>query len=176
MRRAAALALVLALSLPAAADVFLVRHADKKTPDEQSLLSAKGHKRAKDLARTLSSVKLKAIYRTEYERTGQTAAPTAAAQGLTPILVQSDDVKGLAAKLRAVPAGENVLVVGHSDTVPDLIAELGVSTRVALGNYDYDNLFVVSPRAGGEPGFLRLHYGDPSPAAPAAPAAMKRKP
>src|SRR6185312_6413378 len=111
MKRGLAL-LLLGLAISARADIFLVRHADKKTPDEQSLLSAKGHKRAKDLARTLSSVKLKAVYRTEFERTGQTAAPTAAAQGLTPIEVKSDDVKGLAKTLRALPAGENVLVVG----------------------------------------------------------------
>lgn len=175
MRRAALAALALGLALPAAADIFLVRHADKTTPDEESLLSPKGLKRADDLRRALSSVKLKAVYRTEFKRTLQTAAPTAAEHELTPIETKSDDVQGLAKVLRALPAQDDVLVVGHSDTVPDLLAELGVSTRIVLGNYDYDNLFIVSPRASGEPGFIRLHYGDPSPAAPAAPAAMKRK-
>jgi phosphohistidine phosphatase SixA len=174
MRRSLAAALLLGLVLPASADVFLVRHADKKTPDEQSLLSTKGLRRAEDLRRVLSSVTLKAVYRTEYERTRQTAAPTAAEHHLTPIMTQSDDVKGLAKLLRALPPGENALVVGHSDTVPELLNELGVSTKVALGNYDYDNLFIVSPRASGEPEFLRLHYGEPSPKAPAAPPAMKR--
>ncbi|HEX4048687.1 MAG TPA: phosphoglycerate mutase family protein [Elusimicrobiota bacterium] len=176
MRSAALAALLLGLCLPASADIFLVRHADKKTPDEKSLLSSAGLKRAGDLARVLSSANIKAVYVTEYERTRQTAAPTAAEHGLTPIVVNSDDVKGLAARLRALPPGEDALVVGHSDTVPDLLTELGVSTKVAIGNFDYDNLFLVAPRASGEPDFQRLHYGAPSPRAPAAPAAMKRKP
>jgi broad specificity phosphatase PhoE len=176
VRSAALAALALALALPASADIFLVRHADKTTPDEQSLLSPKGLKRADDLRRTLSSVNLKAVYHTEFKRTLQTAAPTASEHKLVPIETKSDDVQGLAKTLRARPAQEDVLVVGHSDTVPELLNELGVSTKVALGNFDYDNLFIVSPRAAGEPGFIRLHYGEPSPTAPAAPAAMKRKP
>jgi broad specificity phosphatase PhoE len=170
----ATLALALALALPAAADVFIVRHADKKSSDEQSLLSAAGFKRAEDLRRVLSSVKLKAVYRTEFKRTLQTAAPTAAEHALTPIEVKSDDVKGLAKTLRALPGDEDVLVVGHSDTVPDLLNELGVSTRVAIGKGDYDNLFIVAPRGAGEPGFHWLHYGDAPPAA--APAEMKPRP
>jgi broad specificity phosphatase PhoE len=175
MSRAAPLALLLALALPAAADVFIVRHAEKKNPkDEQSTLSAAGFKRADDLRRFLSSVMLKAVYHTEFKRTLQTAAPTAAAHKLPPIEVKSDDVKGLAKRLRALPPEEDVLVVGHSDTVPDLLQELGVSTRVAIGSGDYDNLFIVAPREKGEPGFHWLHYGD-APAGSAAAAAMKRK-
>jgi broad specificity phosphatase PhoE len=175
MTRAAALALVLALSAPAGADIFIVRHAEKKNPkDDQSTLSAAGFKRAEDLKRVFSSTDLKAVYRTEYERTLQTAAPTAAAHKLAPILLNSDDVKGLAKALRARPPLEDVLVVGHSDTIPDLLHELGVSTRAAIGSGDFDNLFIVSLHENGAPGFHWLHYGD-APAV-SAPAAMKRKP
>jgi broad specificity phosphatase PhoE len=169
-------ALVLALSLPAAADVFIVRHAERKDlKDDKSTLSDAGFKRANDLRRVLSSVDLKAVYRTEYERTRQTAAPTAAAHKLTPIELKSDDVQGLAKALRARSPLEDVLIVGHTDTIPDLLHELGVSTRAAIGSGDYDNLFIVAPRENGEPGFHWLHYGNASPA-PAAPAATKRKP
>jgi broad specificity phosphatase PhoE len=176
MTRAVLAALLLAACVPASADIFLVRHADKKSADEQALLSPAGLKRADDLRRVLSSVKLKAVYHTEFKRTLQTASPTAAEHKLAPIEVKSDDVQGLAKILRALPPQDDVLVVGHSDTVPDLLQELGVSTRVAIGGFDYDNLFVVSPRAAGEPDFHWLHYGDASPRAPAAPAAMKRTP
>ena len=162
MSLAVALALVLALSFPATADVFIVRHAEKKNPkDAQSTLSAAGFKRAEDLRRVLSSVDLKAVYLTEYERTRQTAAPAAAGHKLAPIELKSDDVRGLAKLLRARPPLEDVLVVGHSDTIPDLLHELGVSTRAAIGSGDYDNLFIVSLRATGEPGFHWLHYGKP---------------
>lgn len=174
MRLAASLTLALALSVPVAADVFIVRHADKKSSDEQSLLSPAGLKRADDLRRVLHSVKLKAIYHTEFKRTLQTAAPTAAEHKLVAIELKSDDVQGLAKTLRALPPQDDVLVVGHSDTVPDLLNELGVSTRVAIGSADYDNLFIVSLRDPEETSFHWLHYGD-VPAAAAA-AAMKRKP
>lgn len=174
MRRGLAL-LLLVLSISARADIFLVRHAEKKDPkDDKSTLSKAGLKRAEDLKRALSSVDLKAVYHTEYERTRQTAGPTAAAHQLTPIVTNSDDVKGLAKALRALPSNEDVLVVGHSDTIPDVLHELGVSTTVVIAPNDYDSMFLVSPRAQGEPDFHVLHYGD-SPA-PAAPAAMKRKP
>lgn len=175
MKRGLALVL-LGLAISARADVFLARHAEKKNPkDDKSLLSKAGLKRAEDLKRTMSSVDLKAVYHTEYERTKQTAAPTAAAHKLIPIVTDSGDVKGLAKALRARPSNEDVLVVGHSDTIPDVLHELGVSTTVVIGSNDYDDLFVVSPRAQGEPDFHVLHYGDaPAPAAPAA--AMKRKP
>jgi len=175
MSRAALLALALALAVPAAADIFIVRHVEKKNPkDDQSLLSPAGFKRAEDLRRVFSSVDLKAVYRTEYGRTAQTGAPTAAAHKLAAIETKSDDVKGLAKLLRARPANEDVLVVGHSDTIPDLLNELGVSTRAAIAPGDYDNLFIVARREGGEPAFHWLHYGDVPAALPSD--AMKRKP
>jgi broad specificity phosphatase PhoE len=152
---------VLAAALPAAADIFIVRHGDKKvSKDPQATLSARGLKRADDLRRVFASVDLKAVYQTEFKRTHQTAAPTAAAHRLTPIEVSTEDLPGLMKSLRARPPLEDVLVVGHSDTVPDILHELGVSTRVAIGATDYDNLFIVSPRETGEPVFHWLHYGD----------------
>jgi hypothetical protein len=49
-----------------------------------------------------------------------------------------------------------VLVVGHSNTVPDVIKDLGVTTRVTIGEDDFDNLFLVT--TGARPSLLRLHY------------------
>jgi broad specificity phosphatase PhoE len=161
--RLAAAALLLA-SASASAAIFLVRHAEKRDPrDAKSLLSKAGLRRADDLSRVLASVPLKAVYATEFERTQQTAAPTAAAHGLKTAVLPSEDPAGLVKLLRALPADEDVLVVGHSDTIPDILAGLGVSTRTALAPNDYDNLFVVTPRASGEPQYLRLHYGDAPP-------------
>jgi broad specificity phosphatase PhoE len=173
LARALAAALLLA-SASASAAVFLVRHAEKRNPkDDKSLLSARGLQRAKDLSRALSSVPLKAVYATEYQRTQQTAAPTAAAHKLKTVVLPSDDAKGLVRLLRAWAPDEDVLVVGHSDTIPDILAGLGVSTPTAIAPDDYDELFVVTPRASGEPEFHRLHYGA-APAADAPAPAMSR--
>lgn len=159
MRRVFLAAALLAPAFPAKAEIFIVRHAEKKSPKmDASLLSPAGLKRAKTLARVLADAPLKAVYCTEYERTRQTAAPTAAEHGLKPVALDSGDLKGLAVRLKAVPASEDALVVGHSDTIPDLLTALGVSTRVAIGPADYDDLFIVDLSSGAAPRFHRLHY------------------
>jgi broad specificity phosphatase PhoE len=157
-RRAFLTALALASCVPASADLFIVRHAEKKSPTmDKSTLSAVGLKRAQALKRVLTDVPLTAVYCTEYERTRQTAAPTAAARGLKPIQTNSEDIKGLAKLLKERSPSEDVLVVGHTDTIPDLLIELGVSTKAAIGSQDFDNLFVV--RLGsGVPSYHRLRY------------------
>jgi len=150
--------LILGAALPASADLFITRHAEKKSPKmDKSTLSAAGFKRAEALKRVLADVDLKAVYVTEYERTRQTAAPAAAAHKLKPVETDSNDVKGLAAALKALPDTADVLVVGHSDTIPDLLVELGVSTRAVIGSGDFDNLWIVS-RRDGVPVLHRLHY------------------
>jgi broad specificity phosphatase PhoE len=101
----------------------------------------------------LKDAKITAIYATEYKRTQQTAAPLAKALGLTVNLVAADAadvVKQLAS------AKGNVLVVGHSNTVPDVIKGLGVTAPVTIGDDDFDNLFIVT--TGAPPAVLRLHY------------------
>jgi hypothetical protein len=39
-----------------------------------------------------------------------------------------------------------VLVVGHSNSVPDVVKGLGVATAVTIGDAEYDRLFVVTPQ------------------------------
>ena len=52
----------------------------------------------------------------------------------------------------------HVLIVGHSNTVPDLIRKLGVTDAVTIGDDDYDNLFVVVRSTGGKATLVRLKY------------------
>lgn len=151
--------------VPADAAIFVVRHAERLKPrDDSSLLSAAGKRRAQALRHVLSSVELKAVFCTEYERTRQTAEPAARAHGLEPTVLSSEDGKGLIEALGRLKPEEDVLVVGHTDTIPDLLKALGVESPVTLESDDYDNLFVVRPRDGKPPEFHRLRYGPPSPA------------
>ena len=117
-------------------------------------LSEAGKARAASLAAMLKDAKITAIYVTEYKRTRQTAAPLALQLGLEMTVVPSKDAAGLTAKLKS--ATGNVLVVGHSNTVPATIAALGVNDPVAIGDTDYDNLFIVL--ASPQPQLMRLHY------------------
>ena len=138
--------------------IFLVRHAERAAisghvPSDTGL-SATGRKRAEALARVLKDAQITAVYTTEYKRTRETAAPIAQSLGIQPEVIPGDDLRGLIAKLSA--SSGNVLVVGHSNTLPQIISALGVSSRVTVAESDYDNLFLVVLER--PPRLIHLHY------------------
>ena len=138
--------------------IFLVRHAERasisgRVPSDTGL-SPQGTTRAQHLAQELKDAGIAAIFTTEYKRTQQTAEPLANLLGIRPEVVPADDLRSLVAKVRATPG--NVLVVGHSNSLPQIIAALGASARVAVPESDYDNLFIVLPGKKAE--LIRLHY------------------
>ena len=155
---AALLAVVAPPAVSAQAAVFVVRHAEKVDESKDPLLSAKGTARAQALARHLESAGVKAIYVTEYKRTGLTAAPLAAALGLKPIVVRAADTPALVATIRKDNPADVVLVVGHSNTLPDILKGLGHPDPVEIGDDEYDSLFVAVPRTGQPPAVLRLKF------------------
>ncbi len=142
--------------------VFLVRHAERadagmaaaKMAGADPELSDVGKARANALAALLQDAKITAIFTTEYKRTRDTAQPLATATGIAAAAVDSKDAAGLIARVKA--SAGNVLVVGHSNTVPDVIKALGVTEPVAIADDQFDNLFVVI--RGARPALLRLHY------------------
>ena len=160
------LALLVAVlsAAPAAAQptIFLVRHAERAdtapgtnpTMAADPDLSDAGRTRAESLATALKDAKITAIYATEFKRTQQTAAPLARALGLTVTVVTSKSAPELADRLKKNKG--NVLVVGHSNTVPEIIKALGVTTPVTIGDNDFDNMFLVTVSS--PPALLRLHY------------------
>jgi len=164
MRRLCALTLAVLLatvSLVTAQTVFVVRHAERAdTATGASMtatdpdLSEIGHARAQSLAVALKDAGVTAIYVTEFKRTQQTAEPLAKVLGIQATVVSAKDVAGLIEKVKV--ASGNTLIVGHSNTVPQILKHLGVVDEVKLGDADYDNLFVVT--RGEKPAFVRLHF------------------
>jgi 2,3-bisphosphoglycerate-dependent phosphoglycerate mutase len=128
--------------------VHLVRHAEKEKPTvggsatRDPPLSALGSRRAQALAAELSGVDLGACFATEFRRTQATVAPTARAHGLEVEVVAADDVRGLCARIWS-HAGRDVLVAGHSNTVPEIARELGAYEVITLGDDDYGDLFML---------------------------------
>lgn len=138
--------------------IFLVRHAERaaisgRVPSDTGL-SEPGRTRAQSLAQALKDAKLTAIFTSEYKRTQETAAPLAESLGIRPEVVAADDLRSLLSKMKS--ARGNVLVIGHSNTLPQIINALGVSERVAISESDYDNLFLVLLEP--KPRLIRLHF------------------
>jgi len=104
------------------------------------------------------------IYATQYRRSQATAAPLARRLELDPVLYNAGDIVGVLEKILREHKGKIILVVAHSDTIPQLIAELGGSKNVpAIAENEYDNLYVVSIPWFGKTKTLRFKYGEPPP-------------
>jgi broad specificity phosphatase PhoE len=116
------------------------------------------------LARVLGSVRIDAIYVTPFKRTRQTAAPLAGEKGVKPIEIDAGKSypEQMARRIRAEHSGQTVLVVGHSDTTPDVIRALGVANPPSIANSEYDDLFIVTLAAGSKPRLVTLRYGAPA--------------
>jgi len=126
--------------------IFLVRHAERvqAAMNDDVPLTDAGKARAQRLGALLAKAGIKTIFVTRFRRTQETAKPIADLLQLTP-LEESDTVQ-LVAKLRT-QGNETVLVVGHSDTVPDVIKAFG-GPAVTIGDDEFDALFVLVPATG----------------------------
>ncbi len=129
--------------------LFVLRHAEKASPtDPDSPLSVTGQDRALALARLLRNAGVTHIFVSDRKRTAQTAAPLIEAKGLTASVVAAGDTKALLDKLKALPKDAVVVVVGHSDTVPEILRGVGVKTEVVIKDDQFGRLFLVGPDAG----------------------------
>ena len=117
-------------------------------------LSPAGHTRAASLAAMLKATRLTAVFTTEFKRTQETALPAAQAHGLTPTVVDAAKIAALIEKVKA--AAGAVLIVAHSNTVPEVLAGLGVTDKVVVDDSEFDNLFVVV--SGAPPTLITLKY------------------
>jgi broad specificity phosphatase PhoE len=142
--------------------IVLVRHAERAdagmsgggTMAADPELSDAGRARADSLARILKDAGVVAIYTTEFKRTQQTAAPLAKALGIQSTTVPANNPGTLLEALQT--ARGTVLVVGHSNTVPDILRGLGVTPEVKIDDKEFDNLFVVT--MGAKPTMVRLRF------------------
>jgi len=137
----------------------LVRHTERADNDPRDPdLSEAGLERADRLAHMLSSIPISAVYSTDYARTRQTAAPLAS---LAKLEIETYDPRSPAESLASIArehAGEGVLIVGHSNTIPDLVRRLGGEAPMPEFEHDeYDNVFIVTVLADGRVITHRLH-------------------
>ncbi len=127
--------------------LFIVRHAEKAEESDNSPgaeLSAAGRRRSARLAAMLRDADLAGVYATATRRALDTARPTAERHGLP--ITEYDAGPGLRAVVDRVLgecAGRAALVVGHSNTVPALVAAF-TGGEPGEGVSGYDSIFVVT--------------------------------
>jgi broad specificity phosphatase PhoE len=138
---------------------FIVRHAEKETAAAMNAdvpLSEAGKQRAQALREALEKENILHIYSTNFIRTKATAQPLADAKGL-PIEIYNAADSSFADRLKK--ENGNVLVVGHSNTVDDLLNKLlGEKLFTDLADTRYGDLFVVR-RKGQRLWLEERHFG-----------------
>ena len=153
--------------------IIFVRHAEKEQmPPDDPDLSATGRRRVAELTRQLVDADVvagvDAIYSTPYKRTLQTAQPLADALDLPIRRYDPGDNEAVLETILANHKGKIILVVGHSDTIPSLIADLGASKNVPpIAEMEYDNIYIISIPWFGKTKTIRLRFGEPYSGAPA---------
>jgi broad specificity phosphatase PhoE len=152
---------VLAQSAFPQVTVIFTRHAEKAAaPAKDPVLTEAGQRRAELLASMLADTGVEAIYVTDLQRTQLTAAPLAERVHIKPTVLPAKDTASLVKAIRERKSGV-VVVVGHSNTVPDIIAALG-GPKFEIQESQYDNLLVLTVEPT-KSSLLRLHYGDTTP-------------
>lgn len=138
---------------------IFVKHAEKELFGTDPVLTAEGLERAEKLAVILSENELDRVYSTDYNRTTQTASPTAIDQGLTITSYGGFDHDLVIDDILENVTGGKVLIVGHSNTVPDFLNALtGTLSYMDISEEVFDNLFIVSVKSTGDSKVIHLKY------------------
>lgn len=147
--------------------ILFVRHAEKALqPADDPGLNDAGRRRVAELTRQLADADVvagvDAIYVSPYRRSIETAEPLAAQLGLEIQSYDPADNEAVLARILKAHKGKIILVVGHSNTIPGLIADLGASKKVPpIDEFEYDNIYLVSIPWFGKTKTIRLRYGAP---------------
>ncbi len=136
--------------------VFVMRHLQAESGEDPGLTAA-GHGDAQLLANWFdNSDKPTAIFVTRYRRSQETAGPLAGRLRTRPIVYDSSDNDALVEAVKARRG--NVLVIGHSNTVPDIVERLGGVRPAPIQHHEHGDIWRVSER-GGRVEKLRLEKG-----------------
>ena len=147
--------------------MIFVRHAEKMAlPADDPGLSLAGQRRVAELTRQLVDADvvagIDAIYTTPYTRTTDTVRPLADALNLPINNYNAADTDAVLETILKEHKGKIILIAGHSNTVPVLIANLGASKKVPpIEENEYDNIYIISIPWFGKTKTIRMRYGEP---------------
>lgn len=142
--------------------IVVVRHVEKAAePADNPGPSEIGARRAQELAGMLEPMGIDAIYSTEYMRTFASVTPLASRLSLPVHVYDARDSEGLAALLNAEHRRDNVLVVGHSNTVPAIVHALTGRTVDAIDDSRYGDIYIIVRGRFGRTTVLHLYMAAP---------------
>ena len=165
-----ALLLLLPAGVEAQQSIIIVRHAERQTGEGDDGLSDAGRQRAERLASILKDAGVTHVFASDRRRTLETAGPLARARNLSasPVAIPAQgrgrldpselQVRATLLAISKLPRTAVVLVVGHSNTVPMFLTRLGYRPTITIPDGEFDNLFVVTPRATQAPAVVRLRF------------------
>lgn len=132
-------------SMPAFSDdiysIYLVRHAEKQKDIDNPPLTSCGRLRARQLAIMLADVELEQIYSTSTQRTMATSQPISGLKKLAIKNYSGKDLTQFAFSLKQLK--QNALVVGHSNTTPQLVELLSKEKVLPIEDHEYQHLYQV---------------------------------
>lgn len=137
------------LSAASTTTVIVTRHAEKALlPAEDPALSPMGEARAQRLAHFFGSapegMRPQAAIVSEFRRTQDTVRPLANQLGIPVIVVPAGDTERAVERALSEYRGGRVLIVGHSNTVPEIVRELGGDEVPAMDEGEYGVIYVVA--------------------------------
>lgn len=139
--------------------VILIRHAEKSdSSTNDPILSTKGKQRANELMHIAGITGIKAIYTSKFTRTKETVEPLAQLLNLTPGEV--NESQDIANDILTKHAGEVVLVVGHTNSIPEVLTLLHSDIIPHIEETEFDNLFILTIYSADKARLIRLKYGD----------------
>lgn len=132
---------------PAVTKIFIVRHAEKEA-GKDPLLTAAGNARAGDLMRVLQNEGIQKIYVSQFRRTQNTGDSLRLQLKIDTVHYAADTVCDnlINAIIEHSDFGKTILIIGHSNTIPQIIRKLGVTDYPYgdLPDNEFDNLFMVT--------------------------------
>lgn len=150
--------------------IIVVRHGEKQTGDPANTdpsLSEAGAKRAQSLIQVAEEAGVSVIYTTQFRRARETAQPLADKLKIPviPLEVSGANLNtyssALAKEILTKHLGKTVLVIGHTNTVPQMVEELGGKLPPAIDDAtEFDRLYVVIVPKNGEVKVVKGHYGE----------------
>ena len=147
--------------------VYVVRHAERADDGSTSgfmgdtsdpPLSESGWARARLIAEILDDAGVTHVHSTDYVRTRSTGEPTAEAEGLEIESYDPSNLPVFASRLRTMPGRH--LVLGHSNTTPQLVEALGGDPGTEIDAMEYDRFYIVTI-ARGTVSTVLLRFGEP---------------